>query len=486
MGLFINSNIASLGAQRNLNGATSDLGRSFQRLSSGLRINSARDDAAGLAIASRFTSQIRGLNQAVRNTNDGISLAQTAEGALQESNNILQRMRELAVQSANDTNTASDRESLQAEVDQLLAEVDRIAGSTTFNGQSILDGSFTGAKFHVGANARETIAVSTTDARTSTLGRQARNDGVAVTMAALAEDDLVINSVSIRATVATDDTLSTSQATASAIAKATAINDASAFTGVRAIVGESSVTGTAIISATTLDSTNNLVINGQTITGFNVQDNDADGKLVDAINAVADTTGVVASFNSDRQLVLTAADGRNISATANGTATRLNIAAAVGVEVVTGGTLTLQSDSQYSVTVAAGVDAELIGHGTVGATEIGGVNSSFALSALVTGGAAAITTRAGANVAIDVLDEAIGQVSSSRADLGAVQNRLESTVNNLSATSENLSAARSRIQDADFATETAAFSKNQIIQQAALSVLAQANQQPQVALSLLA
>ena len=160
MGLFINTNVASLNAQRNLTGSSSALGRSFERLSSGLRINSARDDSAGLAIASRFSSQIRGLNQAVRNTNDGISLAQTAEGALQESQNILQRIRELSVQSANDTNSDSDRESLQAEVDQLSAELDRIAGTTQFNGSKILDGSFLGARFHVGANSRETITVN--------------------------------------------------------------------------------------------------------------------------------------------------------------------------------------------------------------------------------------------------------------------------------------------------------------------------------------
>ena len=171
MGLFINTNVAALNSQRNLTGATGALGRSFQRLSSGLRINGARDDAAGLAISNRFTAQIRGLNQAVRNTNDGVSLAQTAEGALQETTTILQRIRELAVQSANDTNTASDRESLNAEVDQLLAEIDRIATTTTFNNNTILDGSFTGAKFHVGANARQTIGLTTTDSRSSALGR---------------------------------------------------------------------------------------------------------------------------------------------------------------------------------------------------------------------------------------------------------------------------------------------------------------------------
>lgn len=180
MGLYINTNVASLNAQRNLTSSSASLSRSFERLSSGLRINSARDDSAGLAIASRFTSQIRGLNQAVRNTNDGISLAQTAEGALQESQNIIQRVRELSVQAANDTNSSSDRESIQAEVDQLVSEIDRIAVSTQFNGSRILDGSFLGSQFHVGANSRETITINVQDSRSTALGRQSRNDGNAV------------------------------------------------------------------------------------------------------------------------------------------------------------------------------------------------------------------------------------------------------------------------------------------------------------------
>ena len=202
MGIFVNTNVASLNAQRNLLQSGNKLGQSFQRLSSGLRINSAKDDAAGLAITNRFTSQIRGLNQAVRNTNDGISLAQTAEGALQETTVILQRMRELSVQSANDTNTASDRESIQEEVNQLISELDRIATTTNFNTQNILDGTFNKGKFHVGANSRETITVTTVDARSARLGRQSRNDGVAISSGAFVDNDIAINSVSVRATEA--------------------------------------------------------------------------------------------------------------------------------------------------------------------------------------------------------------------------------------------------------------------------------------------
>ncbi len=170
MALTINTNIASINAQRNLGSSQRDLDIAMARLSSGLRINSAKDDAAGLAISDRMTSQIRGLNQAARNANDGISLAQTAEGALQETTNILQRMRELAIQAANDTNSSSDRASLQAEVDQLKQEITRIATSTSFNNQNILDGSMSNAQFQVGANANETISYSIDSAKAPDLG----------------------------------------------------------------------------------------------------------------------------------------------------------------------------------------------------------------------------------------------------------------------------------------------------------------------------
>jgi flagellin len=482
MGLYINTNVASLNAQRNLTSSSASLSRSFERLSSGLRINSARDDSAGLAIASRFTSQIRGLNQAVRNTNDGISLAQTAEGALQESQNIIQRVRELSVQAANDTNSSSDRESIQAEVDQLVSEIDRIASSTQFNGSRILDGSFLGSQFHVGANSRETITINVQDSRSTALGRQSRNDGNAVDTAfSLQQGSVQVNGVSVRGTVSADDTFSTTLNDASAISKAAAINDSSKFSKVRAIANAAIDDANDEVIGGTLDSSNYIQVNGQTITGITVQSNDADDSLVSAINAVAADTGVIATLASDNTLVLTAADGRNIEVTTvgnAGTVTGLN-AAAAGT-VVTGGRITLQSEEAVNLSLSAGANqAAGLGIGTDGANEVFGVNSQNALSTID------VTTRKGANLAIDIADVAIGQVSSIRAQLGAIQNRLESTVNNLNATGENLSAARSRIQDADFASETAQFTRNQIIQQAGISVLAQANQQPQVALSLL-
>jgi flagellin len=477
MGLYINTNVASLNAQRNLTNSTSSLSRSFQRLSSGLRINGAKDDAAGLAISNRLTAQIRGLNQAVRNTNDGISLAQTAEGALGETQNILQRIRELSVQSANDTNSASDRESLQAEVEQLTAEINRIGETTTFNNNKILDGSFLGASFHVGANSRETITVNVADGRATSLGRQARNDGTVVSAGvSIASGSLAVNGVSIRGTVAADDTVSTTLNDGSAVAKAAAINDSTKFTGVRAIVNKSEDSNNADITNGVLNSVDFIKVNGETITGITVQNGDADDTLVNAINAVTDKTGVIASLNDASQLVLTAQDGRNIEVTASTVAA----ASITGLNSeVTGGSITLQAERQVTINNGTANINAGTGFGTGQGEFIYGVNNANTVSTID------ITSREGANLAIDIADVAIGQVSSIRADLGAVQNRLESTINNLNATAENLSAARSRILDADFASETAQFTRNQIIQQAGVSVLAQANQQPQVALSLL-
>lgn len=479
MGLFVNSNSSSMTAMRNLNRSTRSLGTSFQRLSSGMRINSAKDDAAGLAISERMTTQVRGLTQAIRNTNDGMSLAQTAEGALQETTSILQRMRELSVQSANDTNTDADRSSIQEEVDALISEMNRIAEKTTFNNQNILDGSFTGAKFHIGANARENLTISVKDARATQLGRQARYESASdISVAAgqnISDGDVVIRGVTIRSTVAADDNLSTTLNDASAIAKAAAINDSTEFTGVSAIVDSTVVNAAADISAVTLDSTNNITINGVTLTGFRVQNNDADDKLVSQINAVSDETGVIASLDDNHRLVLTAEDGRNVEVTTLGNATQLGLAAGPGT-TVTGGRLTLVSEEQFDISGAA--IGKLGDVGGPGAT-LFGVNDASTVQTID------LTSREGANRALSILDTAIGQVSSSRASLGAVQNRLASTVRNLEVSTENLTAARSRIQDADFASESAKFSKDKIVQQAGVSILSQANQQPNIALSLI-
>jgi flagellin len=513
MGLFINTNTSSINARRKLTSSSNALSRSFERLSSGLRINSAKDDAAGLAITNRMTAQIRGLDQAVRNSNDGISLAQTAEGALNETTNLLQRVRELAVQSASDHNNPSDRASLNEEVTQLVDEINRIAQNTSFNGNKLLNGDIVNSVLHVGANVGETLAVRIDSAEAPQLSRQMRRVSAVgvdanVAMGSLSFgtqiDPTTTRVTEIRTAVPEDDSLSTSNNAFSAIAKAAAINDAYEFTGVRAIVGKTVVgsvnaAGTIAgghnsngnIGGGALNETDFFILNGMKIAGFDILPNDSDNSFVDAINAVVDETGVLASLDGNSNLVLTAEDGRNIeitlsSGTVGARTGLLNVgagAAPASLTAVFGGELTLQSNKQIDVGFGGSTNQALgnlrfdniFGAGTA----IFGVSSDFSVQTLD------ITTRESSNLAIEIVDLALEQISAQRASLGAIQNRLESTINNLTTNSENLSASRSRILDADFASETANLSRNQIIQQAGVSILAQANQQPQIALSLL-
>src|SRR5882757_1938182 len=294
MSLVINTNVMSLDAQKNLTTSGNQLATSLQRLSSGMRINSAKDDAAGLAIADRFTSQINGLNQAASNANDGISLAQTGEGALQEFTNNLQRIRELAVQSLNATNSASDRQALDSEVQQLKAEIDRVAQTTNFNGVKLLDGTFSSQNFQVGANAGQTISVaSINSARTSTLGQtySATVTGTAAT-AALTAGALAINGISVGATAT--DGVSFASGTFSGIAVANAINSAS-IAGVTATANATTATGAAAPTAAAVTlATNDLVINGQSILGA-VGATTAVADTINLINGQSTLTGVTAS-----------------------------------------------------------------------------------------------------------------------------------------------------------------------------------------------
>ncbi len=479
MGLVINTNMSALNAQRNLLFSSNKLAKSFQRLSSGLRINTAGDDAAGLSISERFTSQIRGLNQAVRNANDAISLVQVTEGALAESTNILQRIRELAVQAASDVNTEADRQSLQDEIDQLKDELARIGNTTTFNGQKLLDGSFTDKFFNVGMNFRETVRVRVRDARAETIGRWAVQTGAVVTTNALVAGDLMLNGVTVRATRPEDDGLSTTFATGSAIAKAAAINDASSFTGVSAYANPAIRAGVGAVGGGTLDQVNNITINDRTITGLVVAADDANDSLIRAINAEFEFTGVLASRDANGQIQLEARDGRNIELSFGGNGgviSGLQTAAAPGganASSVTTGTVTLHSENQYQAT---GNNEAYIGFQD---NALIGVNANQSVTTIDIG------SRDGANLALLIVDRALGQVTADRAELGAIQNRLDSTIANLTTTSENATGARSRILDADFAAESAALAKNQILQQAGTSILAQANQLSQGVLSLL-
>ena len=478
MPVVINTNVLSLNAQRNLSRSDSTLSTALQRLSSGLRINSAKDDAAGLAIANRFTTQIRGLNQAVRNANDGISLAQTAESALDELTNNLQRIRELAVQSANATNSASDRAALDQEVQQRLAEVNRIASQTSFNGQKVLDGSFGSAQFQVGANVGETIGVNlTTGVRADQLGQIATSTGTAVTANALTDGSVTIGvgtsaAVAVRASTAGTQAGQTSD---SAYAKVNAINGAG-VSGLTATATNTSAGTFSTVSSAGGTSTYNLTVNGVSI--YAGTGNVASGASLTAadvaaqVNLFSAQTGVSASV-SGTTFTLTAADGRNVvvaETIANGTGTASGTGIAAAQEGTLRGTITLSASENITL---GGTQAD-----------IGFASTSIAKDT-TTLSSVSVTSVSNANTAIQRTDAALTAVSSLRSQFGAIQNRFESTIANLSAVSENLTASRSRIQDADFAAETAALTKAQILQQAGVAVLAQANAAPQVVLGLL-
>ena len=392
MSLTVNTNVASLNTQRNLNSSSSSLQTSLQRLSTGSRINSAKDDAAGLQIANRLTSQVNGLNVAVRNANDGISLAQTAEGALQQSTNILQRMRDLALQAANGSNSVSEREALNAEVSQLKKEIDRISNTTTFGGRKLLDGNFGISSFQVGSAANEIISVG--------IGE--------------------MSSTSLEGTFY-------QKAFTAATAGATAA-------------------GEVTLALVFTDTSKNVTLNVQLEAG------DTAAQVTDKFAVAINDANLGVGVHKD---------------------------AAGAYQLISRGDADNPAVSDLlSVTYADN------------ATPTG---AAFAAVTIAPGDAAAnnsvsdidITTVLGAQSALMVVDEAIRLIDAQRAELGAVQNRFENTIANLQNIAENVAAARGRIQDTDFAAETATLTKNQILQQAGTSILAQANQLPQAVLSLL-
>ena len=476
MGATINTNLSSMTAQRNSSKSQNDLSTAINRLSSGLRINSAKDDAAGLAIAERFTSQIRGLNQAARNANDGISLAQTAEGALGSIGTNLQRIRELAVQSANATNSASDRTALQQEVSQLVAEIDRVGSQTQFNGLNLLDGSFNSSKaFQVGANANQTITISgISSARASDLGQSYGVSATGTTLTAAtgitAAGQFLIQGVDIYAGAAVGG---------SAKDIAAAINSRG-ITGVQATAQATSAAGTTAATGGATAGTATLTLNGIAI-GLNLTTNTTTNRAntLAAINNNSAATGVTAVDNG-AGITLTATDGRNIT-----TALALGTATNQALQDVGLGTVAATTYSSYNLAYTGTSPLAITGSVNT-ATTTGFANASTAAAA--TGTALSvidISTVNGANAALASVDAALTSVNSERAKLGAIQNRFSSTIDNIQTTSENLSASRSRIQDADFASETAALSRAQVLQQAGTAMIAQANQLPQQVLQLL-
>jgi len=489
MSITVNTNVSSINAQRHLAKSSKSLDTAMQRLSSGLRINSSADDAAGLAISTGITAQTNGLMQAERNANDGLSVVGTAEGALTTQTTILQRIRELAVQAANDINSADNRAAIQSEITAQVNELTRLGNTTTFNGLNLMDGTFANKQLQVGAYANQTIAMTLGDFRSTGMGAIATQSGNVAAVPATWSQLGAVGSAAVDTTIAqftlngatnyvvsSADGVSTVNATGSALAKANAINAMSATTGVTAAANAAKYLNTvAVAGGVATTAAESLNINGVEIFGANgagtvIAANDATGTLVNRINLFTSRTGVTAALNGT-SVQLTAADGRNIGLTvAGGT-----LAAKTGFTSGTyTGTITLNSTSDIT-----------IGGNAAGYTAMGFLNTTTMVSAVGNLTTVDVTSQVGAQQAILRIDSALKSVSTAESTLGALSNRLNNTISNIEIAHENLSAANSRIMDTDFATETANMTRAQIIQQSSVAVLTQANSRPQIALTLL-
>jgi flagellin len=477
MSLVLQTNINSLLAQNNLTSGGNTLTSALQQLSSGMRVNTAADDAAGYAIIQGMTSQVNGINQAARNANDGVSLTQTAAGALQEVTNDLQTMRNLAVQSLNATNSATDRADLNQQFQQLSADIDNVAKTTQFNGVNLLDGTFSGASFQVGANVGQTITVAAvSSARTGVLGKYTGAQGLNIAAGTTGASTIVVGG----------NTVSLGAVNGDAATIAAGINSSN-IAGLSATANVNSVTGTTTGTATAL-STGNLdviTVNGiginVTNTG-NVATNVA--SAITAINGASTQTGVTASLNGGGAITLTSASGANIVAQFTETTlvgTNASAASDFGVAAAAAGAaVTTKGTFNYNYVAPTGVSGTISGTGALaGITANAIVSTGAAVSTLD------VTSTSTANTALTAIDAAIQQVASSGAQLGAYQNRFQATITGLNTTATNLSAARSGIQDTDYAAATAQLAKAQILQQASTAMVAQANTIPQNILTLL-
>lgn len=519
MGQVINTNMPSMAAQRALNASQGDVQTSLERLSSGLRINGARDDAAGLAISERFTSQIKGLNQAIRNANDAISLSQTAESALAGTTDLLQRARELAVQSANATNSSTDRAALQAEVTQLVAEIDRIASTTSFNGLKLLDGNFTNKQFQVGSQANETVGVSIASAKAASLGSanvvnfDDFDPEIVGTVGANPTNSRITETLTFK-TTPVGKSATTETVVISAGESASAIADRITST-VGALTADAK-TSVRIGSVGTNDDGEDeaftLSINGVSLGSVEIGANDQAfgnniGSAIATKSALAGLTystsanGIVitdetgadisvvvtaitegATDGGDEGVTLEAMDYDGVLSTGNN-GTSKSVTVANQGSVITGDlrfTTNEPLDTAFTVSSSSVDPFTIMDQSTVNNAETGTPTASADKVSTMS-----VTSVANANLAIQVIDSAIATISSTRADLGATQNRFDSIVSGLQVASDNQSAARSRIVDADFAQETATLTRGQILQQAGIAVLAQANAAPQNVLSLL-
>lgn len=483
MALTVNTNIASLNTQRNLQSSSNALSTSMQRLSTGSRINSAKDDAAGLQISNRLTNQINGLNQATRNANDGISLSQTAEGAMQQSTNILQRIRDLAVQSANGSNSDADRAALQKEVSAQQSELTRIAETTTFGGRKLLDGSFGTSSFQVGSNAYETIDVSLKNTSSTAIGsyQMVAGSGAASGSVSAGVSGGVAAVKRFAATSGAVTVTGGGQSKKVDLTQALSAKDAA-----KALDGSvQGLTATArtVFSVAVSGSASQTPIS----VSFKVGGRDAvtlagvtsTADLANQLNANSSKLGITANLDNKGNLTVSSSTGENVEIAgtdpdkltvgvqgADGKNVSTAAPLATGKTSTITGFVQLDSSSQYSVSGAA----------TLFGQTAGKLNSVDKVD---------ISTADGAQKAIAVIDQALNGIDSQRADLGAVQNRFDNTISNLTNIAENATSARSRIKDTDYAQETANLSKNQVLQQAGTAILAQAKQLPQSVLSLL-
>jgi flagellin len=470
MSLVLDTNVNSLVAQNALTNSGTQLASSLEQLSTGLRINTAADDPAGYAIVNGMTSQINGLNQAVQNANDGVSLSQTANGALSEITNDLQTIRDLAVQSLNATNSASDRQSLNDQVTQLEADIDSVATTTSFNGVNLLDGSFQGQVFQTGPNVGNSISIgSIASARSANLGQTytagvtsgALTAGTTVNLAALTINGTAVGA----ATIATD-----------AYSLASAINSAN-FTGVTATAAANTLAGTAYVGAAGL--TGSITINGVStaaVTTTGVAATDL-ANVTSAINAISAATGITATNNGGNISLSNAnssSSGANIVLAYTGTLT------AAGTGVGAAGTKT----STFQVNYAGVAGGQLVIGGTITNSGLTAATTVSALSGKSIANTDVLTV-ANSNATITSVDAALQQIDATGAQLGAYQARFQAAVVGLQSTSTNLSSARSSIEDTDYAAATSQLTKSQILQQAGTAMVAQANTIPQNVLTLL-
>nr|WP_314528111.1 flagellin [uncultured Pseudomonas sp.] len=559
MSLSVNTNITSLGVQKNLNKASDALSTSMSRLSSGLKINSAKDDAAGLQIANRLTSQINGLNVAVKNANDGISIAQTAEGAMQESTNILQRMRELALQSANGSNSDDDRTSLNQEFTALSGELNRISNTTTFGGKNLLDGSFQNTSFQVGSSANETISfgmgnlsasglkgsyssaavtgnamqgmAASVTGSTTTLGETAVVGVAGSGVVPTGTEKLNINGVDITlaATDVTNALVATAintQLTAAGVTDVT-VTEATDILTITNTAGSVSISGAdagkfGLSTGTTSTKTDgtsipptagSISVNGTAVTWDGAADTVDD--ILTQLKAVA---GVGDAKITDGRLSITSKNGTEIKLADNtaGSLASLGLNSGTSSVKMLADTSLKIGTTEIKITKGSDLDAVIsaINSASAGATAEKTADGKIALSGksdivisagntgalsdlgLVAGTSNASETQTtvgdldilsagNSQKSVQALDAAIQQIDSQRAALGAVQNRFDSTVANLQSIAQNSTAARGRVQDADFASETAELTKQQTLQQASTAILSQANQLPSAVLKLL-